>query len=335
MSATGHNSEEEHSTETSVVFPVDPPPFVFSPPPGGDLSIRSCDNQVFSVHSLILGLASSVFSDMSVVGTRSAEVIDLAEDSETISIMLAYIYPSGIPPPLNSFHLMEKRLAVAQKYDLKAMLQRLDRSFATESSYKSLIEYDPLRLFDLSVAYDLRESQTTAIRTVQPRHCNLLTIEKIKWLANTYPSSAPAIKLMGIQAARAEILFRFFYGDNSLTVNNITPNEENSWLICKDCRLKTITSMPVIVTYYPTWLHGWTSGVYRLFSKEPLKDHHHCFTTRMFNPIIRSRQNDPVCQLCIKAALKAKKGQVLKDWLESVEEALMDRLKELEDLLAL
>ncbi|KAG9090118.1 hypothetical protein FRC06_001219 [Ceratobasidium sp. 370] len=180
---------------------------------------------------------------MSAIGTRTAEVIDLAEDSETFSVMLVYIYPSSIPPPLGSFELLEKSLGVAQKYDLKAMLQRLDRALSTESSYKELIKSDPLRIFHLSVTYGLQQSQTVAIRGVQPRHCDLLYPDGIIQLAKTYPSSSHVIQLMGIQAARAEALFRCFYdlgyGDG-LGVCNTTPDDKNSWLIRKDCKTKMI-----------------------------------------------------------------------------------------------
>ncbi|KAG8745677.1 hypothetical protein FRC10_007374 [Ceratobasidium sp. 414] len=148
---------------------------------------------------------------MSAIGTRTTEVIDLAEDSETLSVMLAYIYPSGVPPPLGSFGLLEKSLEVAQKYDLKAILERLDRALSTESSYKELIQSDPLRTFHLSVTYGLQQSQTVAIREVQPKHCDLSSINDIVQLAKVYPGSSHVIALMGVQAARAEILFRFFY----------------------------------------------------------------------------------------------------------------------------
>ncbi|KAG9095759.1 hypothetical protein FS749_009823 [Ceratobasidium sp. UAMH 11750] len=329
----------EHSTsDQSSLSETARPRFIFNPPPGGDISVRSCDGQVFCVHTLLLGLASSVFSDMSTIGTQTAEIIDLAEDSESLSVMLVHIYPSGIPPPLDSFELLEKSLKVAQKYDIQAMLQKLDRALSTESSCKELFKADPIRMFHLSATHSLRQSQTVAIREVRPRHCDLSCPEDIAKLAETYPNSSHVIALMGVQAARAEILFRFFYDlgyEDGLDVCNPTPDDENSWLICKDCKTKMITNFTAPVTYYPIWLNSWVHSLYRKFINEPFGTHAHLFTVPMFETLISRPGNTPFCQSCIKAALKAKKGRILEAWLRDVQAELEERLEALDDLLVL
>ncbi|KAG8774578.1 hypothetical protein FRC12_001902 [Ceratobasidium sp. 428] len=339
MSLILDDSTEENASQVANIDVVTwhpRPSFTFSPPPGGDISIRSCDGQVISVHTLILGLASSMFSDMFTVGTRVDEVVDLAEDSETISIMLAYIYPSGVPPPLDSFDILEKSLVVAQKYDLKAMLGRIDRSLSTESACKTLVENDPIRVFSLTVTYELRESQIAAIRAVRPTHADFSCSNTLTWLAREHPSSAHIVKLVGIQAARAEVLFHFFFDlgyqhDTPLAVYNHTPDDKTSWLICEDCRAKMVTSTATLpIRYFPAWLNGWASSMYKRFREEPGKNHSHHFTIEMFDTLVRRPRNAPFCQNCVKTALKAKKGRVLKAWLQEVEEDLVERLTELD-----
>ncbi|KAG8708303.1 hypothetical protein FRC09_001330 [Ceratobasidium sp. 395] len=339
MSLILDDSTEENASQVANIDMVTwhpRPSFTFNPPPGGNISIQSSDGQVFSVHTLILGLASSMFSDMFTVGTRVEEIIDLAEDSETISIMLAYIYPSGVPPPLDSFDILEKSLVVAQKYDLKAMLEKIDRSLSTESACKTLVENDPLRVFSLTVTYELHESQIAAIRAVRPTHADLSRSGTLTELAHEYPGSAHIVKLIGIQAARAEVLSEFFYDlgyrqDPPLAVYNQTPDDKTSWLICEDCRVKTVTITTTLpVRYFPVWLNGWASNMYKRFREEPRKDHSHCFTVEMFDTLVRRPRNAPFCQNCVKTALKAKKGRVLRTWLEQVEEDLVDRLQALD-----
>jgi hypothetical protein len=116
---------------------------------------------------------------MFTVGTKSTKVIDLAEDSETISLMLGLIYPSGAMPIVNTFELLEKSLEVAQKYNIDIILKRIDHALSSETFYKDMIQSDPLRLFDLSGAYGLRESRTAAAKEVNPYHLNSGSVEGV------------------------------------------------------------------------------------------------------------------------------------------------------------
>lgn len=92
---------------------VSPTPYAFKPPLGGDVSLRSADGKIFCLHTLILSLASSAFSDMFAIGTQSTEIIDLSDDSEAISLMLGFIYPSALPPVVVTYELLEKCLRIA------------------------------------------------------------------------------------------------------------------------------------------------------------------------------------------------------------------------------
>ena len=90
------------------------------------ITIRSNDGVAFRVHSIILGVASSIFSDMLPIGTNSAGIIELGDESEALAPTPAFIYPSSLSPALNTFELLDKSLRITQKYHMETMLKTLD-----------------------------------------------------------------------------------------------------------------------------------------------------------------------------------------------------------------
>ncbi|KAG9119384.1 hypothetical protein FRC07_005606 [Ceratobasidium sp. 392] len=175
--------------------------FSFLPPAGGDVSLKSCDGTIFIVHSLLLRLASQVFSDMFASAT-SADVVELAEDAETISLMLAFIYPV-MQPSLNTVAILEKAMLVAHKYEIDGLAKTLEHTY---SQKRALIRQDPLRVFRSAKHYGFREMQTLAAKIANSSHYNMLTSQGLVKLAKDYPDSAHVIGLVGVQGARAHIL---------------------------------------------------------------------------------------------------------------------------------
>ncbi|KAH7340217.1 hypothetical protein B0J17DRAFT_650394 [Rhizoctonia solani] len=122
--------------------------FAFQPPAGGDVVLRSCEGTVFNAHSVLLGLASTVFAGM-FSGVSTADTIDLAEDAETISLMLAFIYPIT-PPPITTVDQLEKVMLFSQKYDITKMIEYVEKTVLPESE---LIHSDPIRVFRASTKH--------------------------------------------------------------------------------------------------------------------------------------------------------------------------------------
>ncbi|KAF8610594.1 hypothetical protein BDV93DRAFT_517693 [Ceratobasidium sp. AG-I] len=71
-----------------------------------------------------MGLASSVFKDMLSIGAKSDEVVELAETSSLLSLMLQFIYSSKTPA-ITSLSVIELALRIAQKYDIKGAIDML------------------------------------------------------------------------------------------------------------------------------------------------------------------------------------------------------------------
>lgn len=98
-----------------------------------DLTLISSDGTSFLVHSVIMSEASDVFANMFKVpqpiwaSQGTAEVV-LAEDAQTLQLLLQWIYPSpGRSPPPSSLEEFSPLFAVAKKYNvtmvhLRAML---------------------------------------------------------------------------------------------------------------------------------------------------------------------------------------------------------------------
>ncbi|KAG9119963.1 hypothetical protein FRC07_004759, partial [Ceratobasidium sp. 392] len=61
---------------------MDTTTFSYQPPAGGDISLKSSDGVVFLAHSVLLGMSSSVFSDMLSTASPS-DVIELGDDAES------------------------------------------------------------------------------------------------------------------------------------------------------------------------------------------------------------------------------------------------------------
>ncbi|KAG9122224.1 hypothetical protein FRC07_001493 [Ceratobasidium sp. 392] len=123
-------------------------PFSFQPPPGGNVSLKSSDGTIFVVHSLLLSLASKVFSNM-FVSTTAADVVELTEDAEAISLMLAFIYPV-VRPSIDTISLLEKAMLMAHKYEINGLETTLEQSC---NQRRALICTDPIRAFRMAADY--------------------------------------------------------------------------------------------------------------------------------------------------------------------------------------
>lgn len=336
--ATISSASSTTSSATSFVDPFAPSraPYVFEPPPGGDILLRTADDKLFCLHSVILGLASSVFSDMFAVGTESKEVINLADDSESLSLMLGFTYPSVVFPIIDTFGLLEKSLTIAQKYHVTPMIQRIDRSISHESFYKHFIQTDPLHLFKLCAAHGLRETQTAAARLVRAGPYDLLYPDSIIKFAKRYPSASHIIGMLGAQLIRVSTLRQALLGVDKDSFTRVRVDKvEFEWMICDSCRGKHITDEDIPFSYYPGWLRAWSVFAFDILSTRSWDDSSFLFTAGVLERLPTPNPNEEFCEACVEVARNARGGRTFEAWAAEVEGHLDLKLRQLEDLYVL
>ncbi|KAG8734464.1 hypothetical protein FRC11_009993 [Ceratobasidium sp. 423] len=177
------------------------PPFAFQPPAGGDLTLQSCDGTTFQVHSVLLGLASTVFAGM-LTGETKPDTVELAEDTETISLMLAFIYPVD-PPSITTINQVEKIMLSSQKYDIEKMTKFIERCNRPDNQ---LILSDPIHAFRASIKHDFPTIRTLSAKASGTKHIDPYSLKGLEELARKFPESSSVIGLIGAQLIRGKLL---------------------------------------------------------------------------------------------------------------------------------
>ncbi|KAF8759709.1 Broad-Complex, Tramtrack and Bric a brac [Rhizoctonia solani] len=240
------NANSKNSSDLSVPL--------FNPPTGGDICLRSKDGIEFQAHTVLLGLASSVFRDMFLVGTRREEAIDLTEDATTISIMLEFIYPNRQAPLVTSFETLDNCLRISQKYDLQSMIQTLDTQLSINTTPQSLVHSDPLRAYQLALTFDLPKTKVMAAPLITTAKADLCEPSRLSRVVQSHPS-ASLIRLIGIQGTRAKILADVLFG---FYKRPMLPTQEHFFydLSCEPCRgcWICVKEMKLEQAYTPTTL---------------------------------------------------------------------------------
>jgi hypothetical protein len=242
------------------------PAFTFQPPPGGDVSLKSCDGVIFLAHSMLLGMASKVFSDMFTSPTV-ADAVELAEDAEAISIMLAFIYPV-MRPPIDTIPLFEKAVRVAHKYDIDVLFKTLDQ---TGIQQPGLVRRHPLRVFILAAEYGLRETQAHAAKLVWLQDRSTLSPEGLVQLAKEFPNSAHIIGLVGVQLIRPGILGALLNQGN-MAYQTWPVRGSGYYISCSSCLQKYTTTNEGRIYYRPGWLIAWASSLHSALMSSPLSE---------------------------------------------------------------
>ncbi|KAG9122225.1 hypothetical protein FRC07_001494 [Ceratobasidium sp. 392] len=145
--------------------------FSFQPPAGGDVTLESIDGTVFIAHSLLLSLASSVFSDM-FTSTTKADTVELTEDEEAISLMLAYIYPVE-RPSINTISLLEKAMLMAHKYEVDVLTKAVEQA----GRQRDLVRQDPLRVYQAAGNYDFQDIEKLSAKLLTREHYDMTTTD--------------------------------------------------------------------------------------------------------------------------------------------------------------
>ncbi|CEL51993.1 hypothetical protein RSOLAG1IB_00530 [Rhizoctonia solani AG-1 IB] len=309
-----------------AVKPVEPDSKPFQPPSGGDLTLRSSDGVEFRVHTLLLHIASTVFGDMFQIGTNNHQVLDLAEDSQTLSLMLEHIYPVK-SPIIDSFDKLEKCLAVAQKYDIKGMMGNLDAELRCGAK-SELVAGDPLRACVLADSFGLSEAGKVLARLVD-RNTHLLTPEALTRLRTLSPRSELSVRLVGTQAARATILSEILFGFTQYPMNPST-NPARAIPICQSCDKIRCSN----VVFIPSWMVHWSHSVYKILITHDYRDlPPTCnFLDPELLPRLAQQPKVNASMVCTKCVGTAKGSEEYATWVSRVRDLVDSRLRSLDNL---
>ncbi|KAF8607161.1 hypothetical protein BDV93DRAFT_542171 [Ceratobasidium sp. AG-I] len=232
---------------------------LFQPPAGGDITLRSSDGTSFRAHSILMSLASSVFHGMLSVGVQGDGLIDLAEDAESVSLMLEHIYPVK-SPNLQSIGEYAKCLEIARKYDVKGMMDTLNEQLCW-GERNGVVNANPIEACILADTFGLPNASEVAARIVDFR-VNLRDSGELVDGLGKFPQWKLPVRLVGKQAARAEALARILFTFDQYPMDEFAAcgDNENQFLLCDMCEERAAET-PVSA---PTWLLRWSMAVYNL-----------------------------------------------------------------------
>ncbi|KAG8796503.1 hypothetical protein FRC12_021136 [Ceratobasidium sp. 428] len=130
-------------------------------------------------------------------------VVNVAETSEILRLMLQFIYPCA-PPPISSFDVLGKALHIADKYQLDGMKARLLKELSVQGSPVSVFS-DPLRALAFCTVHNLAAEAALAASTASKSR-DFHKVKNLVKLAKVMPSINPVVKMIGTPLARTSIL---------------------------------------------------------------------------------------------------------------------------------
>ncbi|EED83651.1 predicted protein [Postia placenta Mad-698-R] len=163
--ATGKNHRASvEKPQTSFIPKAAPLPMLFNRS-DADVILRAVDQVDFRTHRIILSMASPFFADMFALpqtkecASDVIDVIDLAEGSEIVQILLEICYPTQ-DPELSSMDIARAVLEAALKYDMYKVI-----SFMSMALY-TFIPTEPLRVYSIACRIDAERLARWAANSV-------------------------------------------------------------------------------------------------------------------------------------------------------------------------
>ncbi|KAG8715637.1 hypothetical protein FRC09_016455 [Ceratobasidium sp. 395] len=282
------------------------PLFSFQPPTGGDLLLKSSNGVVFHAHSVLLAIASPVFAGMLSTATKK-DTIELAEDAESVSLMLRFIYPPMFLDNL-TLPLLRKSLHMGQKYDITGIPSAIDYVLSHSSDENYIFQLGPLDVFGLAISYKLKTTQGVVAKLIQqPRNH-----EDVMRFAKILPNHSSVFGLLGAHLVRTKSLLAL-QEDLSIAVP-MNPKGSiiySELLMCIACIERLPFPLLLGMHYLPPWMQSWGNLAIPQFIYEPLHECERYFEATILDKIARNEYN---CLDCLNAGRCAGNGEVFRDW---------------------
>ncbi|EUC62791.1 BTB/POZ domain protein [Rhizoctonia solani AG-3 Rhs1AP] len=235
---------------------------------GGDMTLRSTDGFDFSVHSVLLSLASPVFSDLLLTGNKR-EAICFSEKAKVLALMLKFIYPRPAPI-ISSVDLFDNALRVANKYQLESMKQRLQEQLTRVESPLSVLS-NPMSVLYLASLHGLTAEAELAANLAS-KHYNFSQGEGLKKLldAALTPSTAALVKLTGIPLVKTrvltEVLFHFEHAPMTIYNDGAPFLDALACVHCRETFRNFRRQSP------PEWQFRWAHWIYDEIKDRPISE---------------------------------------------------------------
>ncbi|KAF8603549.1 hypothetical protein BDV93DRAFT_473191 [Ceratobasidium sp. AG-I] len=311
------------------------PDDIFRPPAGGDIILRSNDGVEFLVHSVILGVASSVFEGLLCVGAKK-DTVELSENAETLSLVLRFIYPNTKIPTITSFDALSLCLHAAQKYDLEGMLENIDDQLATKAIPQSLLHQDPLRVCEFALQFNLPDTRALATPLVITGEIDFSDPLQLSGLVKSH-SPITVTRLASIQGIRgkmlADVLLRFY---NAPIAPGSNRRHMFHTLSCAPCQKwldecdKVDDRRGLRTENPPSWVLAWADLVYQTLLHAPLEKSDELFDWTILEKL---KGESRVCQRCLNDFWRYHSQQELfNEWAKGIKNVLTERLNGLQYL---
>ncbi|CAE7229446.1 unnamed protein product [Rhizoctonia solani] len=245
---------------------------------GGDLTLRSTDGIEFNVHSILLSLASPVFSELLQMGGKN-QVIQFSENAEALALMLKFVYPTSTPV-VPSMDVLNVGIRVAIKYQLNSMKTRLREQLVLVDSPVSIYSNPLGALYVASTHGFTAEAQLAA--GLASKQYDFGKGEDFGTILDAAPilSMTTLVKFAGIPLAKTrvlmDVLFHFERSPMTLYGNSDLINA----LLCRHCkgiyrRAKRQSA--------PEWQSRWAHWIFEQVKDRPFTEWKSYFSHSNFN----------------------------------------------------
>ncbi|KEP48236.1 BTB/POZ domain protein [Rhizoctonia solani 123E] len=225
---------------------------------GGDLTLRSTDGIQFSVHSILLSLASPVLSELFQNGNKN-QVIQFSENAEVLALMLKFVYPTSTPA-VSTMSLLNDGIRVANKYQIESMKTRLREQLVLVDSPVSVYS-NPLGVLYIASTHGFTAEAGLAA-SLASEQCDFGKGDDLKKvldaapIVHLIPAATALIKLTGIPLVKTRALMDVLYHFERSPMTLYNDSTLIGALLCRHCQgIYGRAKRQILCEWQARWAH--------------------------------------------------------------------------------